>query len=255
MHTNRFNELTRFISPARLSTYYAAIQTQDLHFAIEHYVYNAKLSENFYFLLQNLEVALRNAIYSAYCSHFSEPFFFLHETDSRNRYKEKKEFHSRECWKMLCGARYQLLKRSESVNDGKLIAELNFGFWSKLINSNHPKYKTMWYRIFNDVFAHFPQQHSIDQELSLIDTKIDAIRKFRNRVFHYEPIFNHGNLYDAHDSIIQVLGWLSPELQKLSLAFDEFENILHAKRKINKKFNTLYPSSPKRRFRSKGKRS
>lgn len=142
--SDSIEQIIRFISAERLSTYDNATNSRDPREAIEHYIYNTKLSENFYFLLQNLEVALRNVIFRAFTDCSIGPFFYLYETDLRNRYKQKKEFHSRECWKMLCAARHQLTKRSELVNDGKLIAELNFGFWSKLLNSKHPKYRQMW---------------------------------------------------------------------------------------------------------------
>jgi hypothetical protein len=93
------------ISKSRLSTHkkadYSELQT------ITDYVLNAKISQNFYFLLQNLEVTLRNAVYSGYKKRYNnQDFFYLHETNSFNRYQSKKEIHSRECWKMLCGVKY-----------------------------------------------------------------------------------------------------------------------------------------------------
>jgi len=250
-----FDELERFISKSRLSTYRHAMDQQNTLKVIGHYIYNTKLSENFYLLLQNFEVTLRNAIYLAYNNKYPEKsFYFLHETDSRNRYLQKKEFHSRECWKMLCGARHKLIKKSSSVNNGKLTAELNFGFWSKLMSTHHANYVTMWHQIFFDVFPHYPYKYPVDKAIVDIENKINKIRRFRNRIFHYEPIFNHENLHAMHKDIIEILGWISPELQKLSLAFDEFDDIVHSKKKINKKLQRLYVTAKKNRDHLKQKK-
>ena len=82
-------ELEDIISKKRLSTY-----NNDLAL----YIFNAKLSENFFLLLQNLEVGLRNSIYNAFKLKYpNDELFYLYETNLKKRYLSKKEFHSREC--------------------------------------------------------------------------------------------------------------------------------------------------------------
>ena len=78
MNNKIFLELEKAISNSRLTTYQNFLNTSSNEELIKSYILNAKLSENFYFLLQNLEVTLRNAIYDSYmnCSQFSKPFFY-----------------------------------------------------------------------------------------------------------------------------------------------------------------------------------
>ncbi len=67
----KYTELVNIISKSRLSTYNNDISL---------YIWNTKLSENFFFLLQNLEVGLRNAIYNAFLKQYpKQDFFYLFE--------------------------------------------------------------------------------------------------------------------------------------------------------------------------------
>ena len=248
-----FNSIEKSISSSRLSTYknHSANNNTQL---IANYVLNAKISENFYFLLQNLEVALRNAIYDTFMKHYpNSNFFYLNETNPRNRYKSRKEKHDRECWKMLCGAKYKL-RNVSNINDGKIIAELNFGFWIKLLLSGDNKYTNMWRTIFVDVFPNYNIAHSVDNDKVVVGDRIDKIRLLRNRIFHYEPIFNYPNLEQIHDDIIEVLGWINKDMQELSILFDDFQYMKEEKYFIRKQLrdnNVLVKK--KRRFRRKKK--
>lgn len=249
-----FNNVEKSISQTRLSTYKNHGTGLSNKEAIINYVLNAKISENFYFLLQNLEVALRNAIYDSFKTHYpTNDFFFTHETDSRNRYLQRKEKHSRECWKMICAAKYNILNRHSNINDGKMIAELNFGFWTKILLSTDTKYTNMWRRIFNDVFPNYNIVNSVDSDKVVVGTVIDQIRDFRNRIFHYEPIFNQANLNQIHEDIIKVLGWINKDMQELSITFDEYDLISMEKRYISKQFskNVLSKKISKRKFKKR----
>lgn len=232
MNQSDFRALQRVISDARLSTYTSAdISSMDRIFA--RYIWNVKLSENFYLLLQNLEVSLRNAIYNAYRLHYpKKQFFYLFQTNSRERYQRRKEFHSRECWKMLCGVKYKLAREGTTITDGKIISELNFGFWTEMLSANHTKYTDMWRKIFIDVFPDKNIENSIDRTKSAVARRVDSIRRFRNRIFHYEPIFNHDDLDQMHMSILETIGWISNDMQRLTILFDEYDKIKSAEEEI-----------------------
>lgn len=232
---NNFKKIQEAISRERLETFEG---TNDLE-TVSNYVWNAKLSESFYFVLSNLEVTLRNAIYNSYNLHYNEPFFYLFVDNSNERYVKKKEFHSRTCWKMLCGARHNLLMKNKPVTDSRLIAELNFGFWSQMIHTNHPKYKNMWRYIFKDVFPHFPLNISNDKAIIMLGGTINQLRIFRNRLFHYEPILNY-DLEKIHESIINITNWISPDINNLSIEFDEYEKNIFSKDSIKRKIDRMY---------------
>ena len=245
MDSSSYNQLEKSISANRLSTYKLSAIHHSYPDTIVNYLWNTKLSENFYQLLQNLEVALRNAIYDAFTVHFStQPFFYLYETDIKQPYIKRREYHSFGCWKMIGKVKSNFTNQGVPPSDGKIIAQLNFGFWTTLLNEKHYRIK-MWRVILADVFPHYTFTKSRDNDMKQIAKKIDKIRTFRNRIFHYEPIFNQGGLDAIHNDIIDVLGWINPELQKLSLAFDEFDKIIDSKRHIRKKLNRLYPKKYK----------
>ena len=237
MNNDFFKSLERSISSSRISTYKSNGHTEIE--TIADYVLNAKISQNFYFLLQNLEVSLRNAIYDSFKKNYpNSDFFYLFENNSFNRYKSKKEKHSRECWKMLCGVKYKL-KHMQTLSDGKIIAELNFGFWTELLISRDNKYTDMWRRIFLDVFPNYKIKSSIDKDKISIALKIDDIRNFRNRIFHYEPIYNQSDLIKKHIDIFDILTWLNEDMKILNELFDEFKNIEENKKEIIKKLTNL----------------
>lgn len=237
MNNDFFKSLERSISRSRISTYKSKDHTKIE--TIADYVLNAKISQNFYFLLQNLEVSLRNGIYDSFNKNYpNSDLFYLFENNSFNRHKSKKEKYSRECWKMLCGAKYKL-KHMQTLSDGKIIAELNFGFWTELLTSRDNKYTDMWRNIFSDVFPNYKIKSSIDQDKTFIALKIDNIRNFRNRIFHYEPIYNQSDLTNKHIDIIDVLTWLNKDMKILNELFDDSKNIDKNKEEIIKQLTDL----------------
>jgi len=232
-----FEKIKKTISNTRLATYQNLNFPTD-KFLLGKYIWNVKLSENFYFLLLNLEVALRNSIYNAYLLHYPKKnFFYLYEKDLRQRHQQRKELHSKGCWKMLCGVYFNLSKEEIVVSDGRLISELNFGFWTKFMFDNH--YNIIWRTIFMDVFPHIETPQSIDKSKRNLAYKIDKIRKFRNRIFHYEPIFNQNNLDEMHQDIMDILGWIDIDLQKLTILFDEYHKIKNEETNIVEKLSNF----------------
>lgn len=54
--------------------------------------------------------------------------------------------------------------------------------------------------------------------------QLNQIRKFRNRIFHYEPICNDlKTLATNHKSIYEILGWIHEDLVTWAKSIDRFE--------------------------------
>lgn len=232
MNNFNFTSLEKAISTSRLGTYRTLISSINDTKVIENYIYNAKISENFYMLLQNLEVTLRNAIYDSYnIIGFSRDFFYLRQQDTRRLFQ--REYHSYACWKMIGTVKHHMNRNGITITDGKIISDLNFGFWTTLLEENH--YKTLiWRQIFRLVFPHYPHGGIIDNDVDVVSNKVNKIRQFRNRIFHYEPIINRPNLTQDRDDILEVIGWINPEMQKLSKIYDEYNFLTHEKVRISK---------------------
>jgi hypothetical protein len=220
-----YTNLEKSISKSRLETYSTNNDKLD---TIANYILNAKISQNFYFLLQNIEVSLRNAIYTSFKKHYpNNNFFYTNEINPRQRYRARQEKHSRECWKMICGVKYKL-RHKTNITDDDLISTFNFGFWTELLISNDNKYTTMWRKIFNDVFPYYTMEHSVDTDKIKVANTINDLRVFRNRLFHYEPILNE-DLNKKHNDILDVLGWLNEDMKQINILFDDFESIQDTK--------------------------
>ncbi len=87
-----------------------------------------------------------------------------------------------------------------------IIANLNFGFWTNLCMKKYSA--SIWNKkqCFKAVFIYYPNKRP---EISVIAKKLYAIRKLRNRIFHYEQIFRYPQKTLAlYNDIIEVLSYL-----------------------------------------------
>jgi hypothetical protein len=71
-----------------------------------------------------------------------------------------------------------------------------------------------------------------------VNDELDKVRRFRNRINHNEPICFNGNLIDftetleVHNSIINLLTWIDPEIIKLISDFDKVRKTVERAKKI-----------------------
>lgn len=81
------------------------------------------------------------------------------------------------------------------------MAELSLGFWVGLIGPHYDA--TLWrkslYRVFtsNDRYLRRKDVHG----------RFNAIRRFRNRVAHHEPIWDQ-DILSRHREIVEAIGWM-----------------------------------------------
>jgi len=120
-----------------------------------------------------------------------------------------------------------LKKRKKPVEAGRLVAELNFGFWTSLFNKNYEintkNCKTpLWPEFLESVFPLIPSEQRTRKNIS---QRLDSIRKIRNRVFHYEPIYFLPDLENLHFSIIETIGWFSSDLKNIVTQMDQFPRL------------------------------
>jgi len=191
-------KLERILSPARLSGYKTNYALQLNKEPIILYRWNIILSELLYPLLNVIEVALRNAIHTAIASHFNNENWlldnwFLAEEEGREIQKQ---------------ARY--LQYRNQLDVGHLIAELNFGFWTGLLDRRYEHKQLLWPTLLRATFPYLE-----NRKIHLIRKSFNKIRRLRNRVSHYEPIWHWQDLPQQHDQIIEVIRWIEPELIKL----------------------------------------
>lgn len=200
------SQLKYYLSSPRFNVYLA--QTgNDFEKAYRLYKANIELSEAFYPVLSVLEICLRNAINEQLKQYFNDPYWFKNHLP--------KEFQP-----FISEAEQKILSQRKTVTADKIIAELNFGFWNRLFNRNYTGLLWKPLRlIFKNTPKHLRQRDTIADYLF-------RIRKLRNRIYHYEPIFR--NLQDVekqYNEMLSFIAWLDRDLPKLLDDIDRFKEI------------------------------
>lgn len=179
------------ISQERLTNYLIACG-HDRQKAILLYGWNIQISESFYPLLSAVEVCLRNTISTQliqlYGNHWWDNNVFTNQIQSGGT-------------RIVKTARDKI-RRNSRVTSGKMVAELNFGFWVKMLL---PRHKNVFWIDFNRSFTDLPVTITYENLFSRCNTVCD----FRNRIFHHEPIFS-SNITVHYQEIMELIKWLSP---------------------------------------------
>lgn len=199
-----FDEMKKFIPTYSLERIKSFIYSPDdnIDDVIKRYQANIKISQALYPELATLEVILRNSIDSVFRTYISENW--IEEEFLNNTLLEEKEY------KLLVEAYKSTQKDCDSNSKvftvGKVIANLNFAFWTNLCKK---KYNSkLWNKIyfFKGVFVNYPGK---TQAIGLIASKLIGIRKLRNRIFHYEQIFKYPKkTLKLYNDIIEMLSYL-----------------------------------------------
>jgi len=173
---------------------------------VELYEANLQLSEALYPALATLEVTLRNAIDLMLCNYFGENWLF--EEIKKNKFLRKNDH------KKLLFAYNCLTDRNSQITKGRLIAELNLGFWVNICSKRYNP--IIWYKqgTFYSVFVNYPRDRRI--ALREISEMLQSIKHLRNRVFHFEPIYKKGeNLLGKYNEILTILSYLPVDEYKI----------------------------------------
>ena len=104
----------------------------------------------------------------------------------------------------------------------------------------------LWPRLTRQVL---PNYGGNPNDTSRIYDRLQRLRRFRNRVFHHEPIMLKGNPLDVHADLCEVLHWISPELNDTIGHLDWVEDVYrdgfdHAKQVIDGKLSSASSQPP-----------
>lgn len=204
-----YSKLEYYLSQARLQRFLRATGNSRAK-AQKLYRVNLRVSQAFYPVLNLFEIFIRNTVNYHVSSHFSNPNWIVSEKTgfmsdpslSPSRFFLKKSIQK---------AENTIRRKRSTVTSGKVIAEQSFGFWTSLFDTHH-------YRLIGGSPIHAFQLKPAHVNRSTINQKLNNIRKFRNRIYHNEPIcFNGGNIdfSNAHhikDEVYDLLSWIDTDL-------------------------------------------
>ncbi len=156
-----------FISKKRMSNYSDDVE----------YVENVKFSQFCYPLLHYFEITLRNKINCFYSKKYgtswliNPPPILMHDSSIISRINEIDKYNT-------------------SGNHDDIIANLTLGFWVGLFNPKYLLSTQLHKEQVNSVFG-ISTKNIHKGYLIKLHNELNTIRNFRNRIFHYEKVFNN----------------------------------------------------------------
>ena len=185
---NSVQGLRDAMSSERFETY-LSLARQDRRRALQSYTRNAALGAAFHGPLQALEVTVRNAVHRSLTGSRGVGWY---EDQVLLRPSEQRSVQE---------ARQSLRRKRKPREPGRVVAELNFGFWVALFSRKYDS--GLWCAYLHNEFNPEPNRAELHLQL-------DRLRTLRNRIAHHEPILQR-DLATDHEKLLWVLRMLSPE--------------------------------------------
>lgn len=174
-----------------------ASQLEDVD-ALDMYSYNMALAAAYLGPLHILEIVTRNAMHSALLLHTKRGDWWDSSKLQLVEYQEQTLTDTEDKLDK------DLAHRQRTPDD--VVAALDFGFWCGLLgkgNAGAPYERILWQPALQRAFPHFHGQRG------QLWRRMDAARRFRNRVTQHEPIFKIDAVTQMTE-ILQLIGFVSP---------------------------------------------
>jgi len=198
------------LSPARINPYLTACAGRQDQ-ALSLYRWNSTIAAAFFEDLGHLEVMLRNALDQR----------LVIRQQRRNRQQEwfddpavplapraRTDIHE---------ARRRASVTGASTPRGKIIAELNFGFWRFLVARQYQA--TLW----PDLARAFP--NAPRRALTLVEDPLKRLHRLRNRIAHHEGIWDQ-NLAGRRNDVQNLLTYLDHDAAAWVAASSRIDTVL-----------------------------
>jgi hypothetical protein len=184
--------LAQSLSHERLGKYLATAKG-DLDAALFLYERNMRLASAFYVPLQCLEICLRNRLHGAMTHAFGADWF----ANGRPALLYHEAMVIRDLLSRLSHA-------ATPVTPGTVVAELHFGFWVAMLGTGYDA--GLWRAVLYRAFLNRGRRMG----RSAVHGRMNALRRFRNRVAHYETIYERP-LISVHAEMIEAIEWMCPD--------------------------------------------
>lgn len=185
------------LSAQRLGPYRRAV-SGDLDRAVGLYEWNSAVSGSFFAVIGHFEVILRNALHDQLTAwHAARGLTGQWYDDPAGVLDAHRHQDIRD-------ARWRIRRDGKPETPGKVVAELNFGFWRFLLGRRYQP--TLWAPALRRAFPHLRPARRVD-----VYDPIYAITRLRNRIAHQEPV-HHLQLADRHADLLRVAGHIDPDV-------------------------------------------
>lgn len=173
----------------------------DLTAVVARHSRNIVVCESLYPLLHLLELVVRNSIHNVFRAHFSSDEWFRQSWISSLDYKHVQK------------AEDDLKQHNKSQSPDNIVAAMTFGFWCALFNRRYepPHGNEPWPRLLKAVVPYAPRYLRTREN---VHVRLEKARRVRNRVFHHEPLAHWSDLDATYDTLVELLGWFSPDARR-----------------------------------------
>lgn len=205
--TELLNALEQSISTERLAPY-LLLAGNDRIYSVRLYEWNTSLSESFWGLLQGLEVSLRNSIHRTLVAAFARDDWYNGAFPM-----EPAEQNS------VAQAIGRITRDGKIVTPGRVIAELNFGFWVALMGASYapflwipPNFSTQL-RNGGEVRVQAIVDATDDNAASLVLSYTDAIVRGYSESLHLDWLRRRGQLRSQPPVAVEQRVWFNENLE------------------------------------------
>lgn len=212
-----FQQIEQGLSTERLAAY-AVSQSgaaPDFSATLARYLLNMALCESLYSPLQLCEIALRNSIHRHMSTLMGRQDWYDHSGFTLTPWAAQE----------VAKAKTKIRKAGKPVTAARVVAELQFGFWTSLFEDHYEKKTPFLPGAFKPVFPHLLKSLHKRKDRK---ADLEIIRTLRNCVFHHERIVHWSDLDAQHQLILEVISWVSPELRQTADALDRFQAVRRA---------------------------
>lgn len=214
-------------APPRFERYLLASGGKEVE-AAARYRWNLELSESLLPCLHAAELALRNAIHQAMIKTYApapgatfpcgQPadaeWWFAGDVRGKPILKDRD-------WEKVKEAYDKIPKNGKPVTP-RVVAELSFGFWVELLNSDYDE--TIVVPMLGSTMRNVQKSNPPNRKHGWLRARFGEIRDLRNRVTHHEPVYHLTNLQFvwqmAWQLASEITPWFTP-VTKPACRFDQ----------------------------------
>lgn len=210
-----FPSVALALTPTRLTGYRGNPAETDLE-VLSRYAWNLALGAALYPGLSLLEVALRNRLDAA-----------LNGRDGPTWLDDPLVVLEHGGQDAVLEAKARLIRESKVISHGGVISTLDFGFWTSLFHTAYEQggggpagRKPLWPSLMPAVAP----GHTRKQ----LSGRLNDLRKLRNRMFHYEPIWSGmvgKSLLQLHGELMEAVEWLDASIGRTAVLLDDFPRV------------------------------
>jgi hypothetical protein len=202
-----FQALEKTLSSPRLEAY-RLLASDSNQLLLDRYAWNMALSESLYTPVSIFEVAFRNQIHHAATAKWGANWIF----DPQLILDPMKiKVHE---------ATNELERVGKDPTPERVVAALSFGTWTAFFGHGYDKHF-----ISHLLAPCFPNLIPTNRTRKKLASVVHAVRNFRNRLFHHEPIWKYHDLHEHYSRITDAVGWMCSDTRSWLLLHDRFPEI------------------------------